>query len=93
MFSRRWLRFVSLTVVLWLAAPALAQTVVDADWLNAEVMRLYRKGSYAEAVSIAERVLAIREKKRWALTIPTSVNMPRSLARPTKRAPVIRPRQ
>jgi tetratricopeptide (TPR) repeat protein len=62
MFSRRWLRFVSLTVVLWLAAPALAQTVVDADRLNAEVMRLYRKGSYAEAVSIAERVLAIREK-------------------------------
>jgi tetratricopeptide (TPR) repeat protein len=56
------LRFVSLRVVLWLAAPALAQTVVDADRFNAEVMRLYRKGSYAEAVSIAERVLAIREK-------------------------------
>ena len=42
--------------------PARAQNAQDAYGLNAEVMRLYRAGRYADAVPIAERALALREK-------------------------------
>src|SRR5215470_12023211 len=39
-------------------------TAESANILNAEVMRLYRMGKYADAVPLAQRVLAIREKEQ-----------------------------
>ena len=45
-----------------LVGAAHAQTTDDAAALNAEVVRLYQAGKYAEATEIAKRVLAIREK-------------------------------
>ena len=39
-----------------------AQTADDVAALNAELVRLYQAGRFAEATEIAERVLAIREK-------------------------------
>src|SRR6478752_1595607 len=39
-----------------------AQTLVDAEKLNAEVIRLYRAGRYAEAVPIAQQLLGLREQ-------------------------------
>lgn len=49
------------TMVLAGAADA-QEAANDAAALNAEVVRLYRAGKYAEAMEIAERLLAIREK-------------------------------
>ena len=44
-----------------LSAPALAQSDGDAGALNAEVVRLYGEGKYAQATEIAKRALALRE--------------------------------
>jgi len=56
------LRALMVVWVLAIAVPAAAQQAEDADALNAQVVRLYQAGKYAEAIPIAERVLAIREK-------------------------------
>jgi tetratricopeptide (TPR) repeat protein/CHAT domain-containing protein len=45
-----------------LTGAADAQTDDDPAALNAEVVRLYQAGKYAEATKVAERLLAIREK-------------------------------
>ena len=42
--------------------PAAAPATESADALNAEVIRLYRAGKYAEAIPLARRVLALHEK-------------------------------
>jgi tetratricopeptide (TPR) repeat protein/CHAT domain-containing protein len=42
-------------------APTFAQSATEADTLNAEAMRLFQSGRYADAVPIAQRVLALRE--------------------------------
>lgn len=42
----------------------------DLDQVNAEVVRLYKAGKYAEAVPIAKRVLKITETAPPALIIP-----------------------
>ena len=42
--------------------PAQSQTKDDPVALNAEVLRLYRAGKYAEATQIAKRQLALAEK-------------------------------
>jgi CHAT domain-containing protein/tetratricopeptide (TPR) repeat protein len=42
--------------------PAAAQSAADADELNAEVMRLYQAGEYAEAIPLAQMALTVREK-------------------------------
>src|SRR5262245_576288 len=39
-----------------------APTAESADTLNAEILRLYHAGKYADAVPLARRALAIREK-------------------------------
>src|SRR5262245_47854217 len=39
-----------------------APTAGNADTLNAEILRLYQAGKYADAVPLAQRALAIREK-------------------------------
>jgi tetratricopeptide (TPR) repeat protein len=52
-------------VVAWglvLGPPAMAQQGDDADALNAQVVKLYQAGKYAEAIPIALRALALREK-------------------------------
>jgi len=57
--------FLAVALVVWgivLVPPVLAQTADDADALNAQVVRLYGEGKYAEAIPLAERALAIREK-------------------------------
>lgn len=50
-------------LLLSVAAPAVAQSKSEADKLNAEAIRLYQAGEYTEAVSLAKRVLALREKE------------------------------
>ena len=52
--------FVALGAVL--TSPARAQQGDDADALNAGVVRLYGEGRYGEAIPLAQRSLAIREK-------------------------------
>src|SRR5262245_50755725 len=61
----RWARWVCVLVIVlaWaMTDMSLAQTAAEVDKLNAEVIRLYRAGKYAEAIPIAQRVLALREK-------------------------------
>jgi Flp pilus assembly protein TadD len=54
---------VMLTVCALLPGPrASAEENDDAEALNAEVVRLYQQGRYSEAIPLAERALAIREK-------------------------------
>ncbi len=45
-----------------LATPGMAQHRDEARTLNTQVHKLYGEGKYAEAIPIARRVLAIREK-------------------------------
>ena len=47
--------------VLALGPPAMAQQGDDAEALSAQVRRLYGEGKYAEAIPLAQRVLALRE--------------------------------
>jgi uncharacterized membrane protein YccF (DUF307 family) len=58
-----------LLVGFWLAVPhvALGQSssvgdTVDADALNQQIIQLYNQGRYSEAIPLAQRALAIREK-------------------------------
>ena len=55
-----WL--IGLALVLAFSAPIRAQQADDADALNTQSTKLYGEGKYAEAIPIAQRVLAIREK-------------------------------
>ena len=48
--------------MLELSPLAMAQQGDDADALNAQVIKLYGEGKYSEAVPIAQRALALREK-------------------------------
>ncbi|MGE0205772.1 MAG: tetratricopeptide repeat protein, partial [Hyphomicrobiaceae bacterium] len=43
-------------------SPLLAQQSEDSAEINARVVRLYREGRYEEAIPVAERALALREK-------------------------------
>ena len=58
----RYLWGLVVAAVLALAVPARADTLVEAKRLNSEVVRLYEEGQYADAIPLAERSLAIREK-------------------------------
>ena len=51
-----------LILAMVLAGAAHAQPIDEAAALNAEVVRLYQAGKYAEATEIAKRVLTIREE-------------------------------
>src|SRR5262245_11043664 len=64
MIDGRVLRRLSASIVVGtvLASAAHAQATGDPAALNAEVLRLYRAGKYAEAIDIAKRVLATQEK-------------------------------
>jgi tetratricopeptide (TPR) repeat protein len=59
-----------------LAGAAHAQKGDDPTALNAEVLRLYQAGKYAEATEIAQRLLAIREQALGPdhLDVSTSLN-------------------
>src|SRR5262249_60533906 len=43
----------------------LAQQTDDVNELNKKVLELYRAGRYSDAIQIAQRGLAIREKALW----------------------------
>jgi tetratricopeptide (TPR) repeat protein len=61
----RWARwdFVLVIVLAFAVAdPASAQTATEADKLDAEVVRLYQAGKYADAIPIAQRALLLREQ-------------------------------
>jgi CHAT domain-containing protein/tetratricopeptide (TPR) repeat protein len=61
----RLARLVARMVVAWglvLAPLAVAQQDDDADALNAQVNKLHGEGKYTEAIPLAQRLLAIREK-------------------------------
>ncbi len=60
-FARHLGRIV-LALGLVLAPPAMAQKADDTDALSAQVVELYGEGKYGEAIPIAQRVLALREK-------------------------------
>ena len=49
-------------ILFFFAAPAVAQSKSEADKLNAEVVRLYQAGKYAEAIPIARQVLSSQRK-------------------------------
>ncbi len=49
-------------LILFCAAPAVAQSKSEADQLNDEVVRLSRIGKYGEALPIAERAVSLFEK-------------------------------
>lgn len=60
----RLARLMAGMVIAWglgLDPPAMAQNVDDADTLNAQVLKLYGEGRYAEAVPLAQRALALYE--------------------------------
>jgi CHAT domain-containing protein/tetratricopeptide (TPR) repeat protein len=59
----RWVRWCFAFVFSFaVAAPALGQGLAEADKLNVEVSRLVEDGKYAEAIPIAQQILALREK-------------------------------
>lgn len=74
--------------VLALAAPAMAQTAEDADALNAKVVRLYEAGKHVEAIPIAKRALAFREKAKEKPAFATIAS--ETGAYPTEVVPIIR---
>ena len=45
-----------------LPSPAWVQKSEDTAALNAELLKLHREGRYADAIEVAKRLLAIREK-------------------------------
>ena len=51
-----------------LDVPAAAQTsdLAEADRLNQQVLKLYRKGKYTEAIPFAQRLIAVRKKTTGA---------------------------
>jgi hypothetical protein len=51
----------TLALSLWSAAPAASQSS-EADALAKQVIELQRAGNYVEAISVAQQLLAIREK-------------------------------
>jgi tetratricopeptide (TPR) repeat protein len=51
----------TLALSLWSAAPAVSQSS-EADALAKQVIELQRAGNYVEAISVAQQLLAIREK-------------------------------
>ena len=63
--TRRFALIVSLMLVahVFVSVPSFAQPE-DAAALSARVMELYRAGKYSEAIPLAQRALAIREKTR-----------------------------
>ena len=58
----RWSCGFLLACAVTAAGPASAQTAAETDKLNDEVIRLHRAGKYTEAIPIAQRALALREK-------------------------------
>ena len=57
-------RLVATIVMAWglvLARPAVAQQGDNANALNAQALKLYGEGKYAEAIPLAQRALAIGE--------------------------------
>lgn len=58
----RWFCGLAMMLAVAVAGPASAQTAAEADKLNAEVVRLYQAGKFAEAIPLAQRALRIREK-------------------------------
>jgi len=63
-----------------LALPATAQQGDDADALNSQVIKLYGEGKYAEAIPLAQRVLAIREKALGEDGLPSAKGQRRTSA-------------
>lgn len=49
-------------IISFLARPAFGQSLEEAERLNNQVIELYQQGLYREAIPLAERTLAIREK-------------------------------
>ena len=59
--SKHWSWALALLIWAALASPTSAQSNADADKLNTEVIRLYQAGKYAEAVPVAQQMLALYE--------------------------------
>ena len=51
-----------LCLVLFVSCPGLAQDLDEAAALNQQVTQLYKQGRFSEALPLAQRALAIREK-------------------------------
>lgn len=61
--SAYWSRWLIFMLAIMATGPISAQTIAEARKLNTEVVRLFNAGKYADAAPMAERVLAIYEKR------------------------------